>query len=386
MTPKSLRTWSLVHKWTSLVCTLFLLIICVTGLPLIFHEEIDEWLSADPPYAALPADTPRQSLDRFIELARERYPDDVIRSLIIDDDEPQVVVGLAPALDAESNLTHWMKFDSRTGVLLKERPAESQGQLTFLALMLRLHVDLFANLPGSLFMGFMGLLFVAAIVSGVVLYAPFMKRLDFGAVRSDRSRRIKWLDLHNLLGAATLAWAVVLGLTGVINELSMPLFMLWRGTEVAAMLAPYQDKPPPERLSSAQAAFDTAREVLPGRTITNIGFPTKANLGAPHHYVVWTKGDQALTSKLFTLALIDAETGELTAIADPPWYLMALEISRPLHFGDYGGMPLKIIWALLDIITIIVLGSGIYLWASRRKAPIEARLAETNPVSLVSAE
>ena len=49
-----------------------------------------------------------------------------------------------------------------------------------------------------------------------------------------------------------------------------------------------------------------------------------------------------------------------------PWYLRVLEISRPLHFGDYGGMPLKIIWMLLDIATILVLGSGIYLWLSRR--------------------
>jgi uncharacterized iron-regulated membrane protein len=43
-------------------------------------------------------------------------------------------------------------------------------------------------------------------------------------------------------------------------------------------------------------------------------------------------------------------------------YLKALFISQPLHFGDYGGMPLKIIWALLDLLTIAVIGSGLYLW------------------------
>jgi uncharacterized iron-regulated membrane protein len=40
-------------------------------------------------------------------------------------------------------------------------------------------------------------------------------------------------------------------------------------------------------------------------------------------------------------------------------------VSQPLHFGDYGGMPMQIIWALLDIATIIVLGSGLYLWLKR---------------------
>ena len=60
--------------------------------------------------------------------------------------------------------------------------------------------------------------------------------------------------------------------------------------------------------------------------------------------------------------LIDAETGQLVSARDLPWYLRALEVSRPLHFGDYGGLPLKIIWTLLDLITIGVLGSGLYLW------------------------
>jgi uncharacterized iron-regulated membrane protein len=30
-------------------------------------------------------------------------------------------------------------------------------------------------------------------------------------------------------------------------------------------------------------------------------------------------------------------------------------------------MPLKIIWALLDVLTIVVLGSGLYLWLARRR-------------------
>jgi uncharacterized iron-regulated membrane protein len=57
---------------------------------------------------------------------------------------------------------------------------------------------------------------------------------------------------------------------------------------------------------------------------------------------------------------------------DLPWYLVTLLISQPLHFGDYGGLPMKILWALLDILTIVVLGSGLYLWVVRRKSAREA--------------
>ena len=82
-----------------------------------------------------------------------------------------------------------------------------------------------------------------------------------------------------------------------------------------------------------------------------------------------------LTSRLNTPVLVDGATGALTTVARMPWYLTALELSRPLHFGDYGGMPLKIIWALLDLITIVVLVSGLYLWLARRRAT-EARIAD----------
>ncbi len=30
-------------------------------------------------------------------------------------------------------------------------------------------------------------------------------------------------------------------------------------------------------------------------------------------------------------------------------------------------MPLKIIWAVLDAFTIVVIGSGLYLWLSKRR-------------------
>lgn len=41
LTPQSLRTWSFVHRWTSIVCTAFMLLLCLTGLPLVFGHELD---------------------------------------------------------------------------------------------------------------------------------------------------------------------------------------------------------------------------------------------------------------------------------------------------------------------------------------------------------
>ncbi|HYG42588.1 MAG TPA: PepSY-associated TM helix domain-containing protein, partial [Bordetella sp.] len=51
-----------------------------------------------------------------------------------------------------------------------------------------------------------------------------------------------------------------------------------------------------------------------------------------------------------------------------PWYLTMVLLSQPLHFGDYGGMPLKVLWILLDLVAIGVLGSGLVLWWARGDA------------------
>jgi uncharacterized iron-regulated membrane protein len=64
-----------------------------------------------------------------------------------------------------------------------------------------------------------------------------------------------------------------------------------------------------------------------------------------------------------------------------------LLVSQPLHFGDYGGLPMKILWALLDLITIIVLASGLYLWLKRYNSSFEAAfLQETGGEILNRAE
>lgn len=359
----NVKLWFLVHKWTSLICTLFLLLLCITGLPLIFHEEIDHTFGDEVEAPPMSADTPATSLDAVATAALKQRPDAVIRYMFWDAEEhPNITfVSMAKTIDAPPDENIDVVIDSRTARVLDEPPPASG----FMHIMLRLHVDLFAGLPGMLFLGFMGLLFVVAIVSGVVLYAPFMRKLDFGTVRTQRSARLKWLDLHNLLGVVTLVWALVVGLTGAINTLNQIVVGLWQRDQLAVMTAPYAGLPAPEQLGSVQTALTVASAAVPSMHVSLIAWP-----GTPftsqHHYGVFLRGNTPLTSRLLQPALVDAQTGELTDTRAMPWYVQTLFLSQPLHFGDYGGLPLKIIWALLDVITLVVLGSGLYLWLGRR--------------------
>ena len=371
----SLRAWAWVHEWSSLLCTLFLLVLCVTGLPLLFGDEIDDWLDPSAAYAVLPADAPRASLDPMVETARRLRPDEVVIGIFIDPDEPEIRVNTAvsqAAANADPGNLHWLKFDARTGALLGDSRQAAVPPDRIDQFFLALHTRLLMGGTGLAIMLAMGLLFLAAIVSGTVLYAPFMRRLAFGTVRRDRSARVRRLDTHNLFGIVTMAWALVVGFTGVLNELTDPLFDLWRQQVVVAVAARWPGEPigPETPLASVQAALATARAAVPGMIVTGIDYPG-GNLTSGRHYMAWARGATPATAQLFTPVMIDAVDGRLAATLPMPWYLRAIEVSRPFHFGNYGGLPLKLIWTAFDLMTIAVLVTGIQLWLrpKREEAP-----------------
>jgi uncharacterized iron-regulated membrane protein len=129
--------------------------------------------------------------------------------------------------------------------------------------------------------------------------------------------------------------------------------MIWCGATIAA------------GASGRQKAGETARATLPAMTPSFVAYPGTA-FTSTRHYTVFMRGNRPVTSRLWQPVLIDAGNGTFTDTREMPWYVKALLVSQPLHFGDYGGMPLKIIWAVLDLVTIVVLGSGLYLWIARR--------------------
>lgn len=375
---RSLRRWGAVHKWTSLICTGFMLLLCITGLPLIFHHEIDDLLHAEVKPAEVSPGTPRADLDRLMANAMAKAPGEVPHFLVWDRDDPNamfVSVGKSLASNPVDNLL--IRMDANTGEFLDAPDVTSR----FTYIMLKLHTDMFAGLPGKLFLGLMGILFCVAIVSGIVVYAPSMRKLSFGVYRSRRTRVVRWLDIHNLAGILLVMWALVVGFTGVINTWADLVLKIWQFGQLAEMTAQYRDRTTPTNLSPVQIAVDEAVKAVPGMQPSFVAFPGTI-FTSKSHYAVFLRGDTPVTSRLLKPALVDAETGKLTDTRDMAWYVTTLFLSQPLHFGDYGGMPLKILWALLDVLTIAILITGIYLWLRRRKAGVSVELALAQPAAI----
>lgn len=368
MKASTVRAWYRTHKWSSLLCTAFLLMACLTGLPLVFSEQLESILE---PHVA-PADIAGPStanLDAMVSIAQTHFPSLHPFSIYWDDDEPRVFVTMSPSDKPKDGEIRQAVFDAHTGHLL-EIPHNGFHLLNFI---LEMHRALFLGLTGELVMGLMALSFIVSLATGFLIYGPFMRHLHFGTYRIMANKRTRWFDLHNLVGIVTFTWAIVVGATGFINAISTPLFGFWRAQIMPSILAPYKGMPSPTHVHAIDTVVTTVEQSMPTMRVNSVLFPN-AVFGSPQHFLVWTSGKTSLTSRLMTPVLIDAQSGQITQSKSLPWYLRLLEISRPLHFGDYAGTPLRLLWGLFDLALIIVLFSGMYLWVVRRKAPLEQEL------------
>ena len=165
LSARTVRIWYRVHKWTSLVCTALLLMACITGLPLVFEDELDGLLQPHVAPAELQADASTASLDRMIIEAQDKFPRLHPFSVGWDGDEPRIFINLSPSADPKDGEIRSVIFDAHTGRLL-EVPKD---RFNLTAFFLRLHSEIFLGLPGELVMGAMALSFVISLVSGALV-------------------------------------------------------------------------------------------------------------------------------------------------------------------------------------------------------------------------
>ena len=88
------------------MCTAFLLMLCVTGLPLIFHDEIDGWLVPPQPLAAIPAGTRPLDLDQLLAVVEAGCTEVLLDNMT--DEEMTRAVGLVAGratLEASGGIT-----------------------------------------------------------------------------------------------------------------------------------------------------------------------------------------------------------------------------------------------------------------------------------------
>jgi uncharacterized iron-regulated membrane protein len=370
-----------VHRWAGLFIGVNVVVLAATGLLLTFHRELDAILGDGLPPPALVAGTGPRPVAELVAAAVQEGAPRQASYVSWSEEQPHLVyVRLeAPAgsaaLAGEKGVTYVV--DAFSGAVTSL--AANERALT--SILLELHANLFAGTLGEIYVGLVGLAMAIVAVTGFFVYGPFTKQRAFGIVRRGRTSFV-FADLHRALGAATFLWNLVLAATGVFLTLGTLLLQLYAFTELKGVLeasqreyaAAHADAPAAGALLPIDDVLRRIARDVPGHEPVTLAVPGSELAGA-EHYLALLRGSTPLERRVLTLGLVHARSGA-TRVVDLPWYLKAVFVSQPLHFGDYGGLPLRLLWALFSVVTLALSGSGIYLFFARRgRRPVSSALA-----------
>ncbi len=370
MSPNATRKLLAIHRYAGLIVSLNFVVLALTGLILVFHEEIDDALGVVPPVAAQGDVIP---FARTIDIAHaakpaanpiyvfqdpEKYPGMVFVGLAenshqIADSKPVIV-----DLHGEGRAVDGVDFDNN-----------------FTTVVLKIHAELFAGMAGRLFLGVVALAIVASLVTGAIVYGPTMRRFSFGLLRRDRSLRTLLADVHKLVGAATFGWNLVVASTGALLSVGTLIIQFYAMTELKAMTASFADRPNVTDYATLDHAIANAERAVPGRQWSMVALPG-SDLASPQHYTVLLHGGKGIEEHVLSLAMVDAARPDDVTPKELPWFIKAVLLSEPLHFGNYGGLPLKIVWSAFTVLTLGLSASGVWVFFAGRKKRKAAVAAE----------
>jgi uncharacterized iron-regulated membrane protein len=265
--------------------------------------------------------------------------------------------------------------------------AEVGAMTTFWTFLQDLHFYLFAGRTGFLINGVGGLLLATLCVTGLFIWWPGKTRWR-RAARVDwkaRWRRLNW-DLHTAGGLWAVVFVACWAITGAYFAFPQPFVAAVRS--VLAMTPPVASPPAPPK----------GTPLLPVDTLVR-----RAMEAVPRHRPVWImlphhEGEHL---SMIQLEQIGAEIPhQATSVYLNPYTGAVLEVRWPedqkagdrvvgwfakLHFGNFGGWPVKTLWAVIGLTPGALFVTGFLMWWNRvvrsrwRRARESAAATEPEP-------
>jgi uncharacterized iron-regulated membrane protein len=187
-----------------------MLLFSLTGVILIFHDEIDAWLEGE---VKTTSRAPLRPIPDLVAAAQATRPKDRPLYVFFEEGKPGLAyVGMAPPGVTDMAKAALVWVDARTAQPAKISEADESG---FTHIVYELHADLFLGGAGKILVGVVGLALLVSLVTGLLVYGPAMRRFWFGLLRRDGRRSLLLADVHKLLGAALAGWLLVVVVTGV---------------------------------------------------------------------------------------------------------------------------------------------------------------------------
>jgi uncharacterized iron-regulated membrane protein len=353
---KSLKPQLLkLHRWVGLTLALLLTIQGLSGMSLVFRDEIDR--AIHPALVVQPA-AARVSVQALMDAVEARHPGVPVSRAEFSAWEDGAVLFKLTAKDG----TRWLTaVDPYRGVIVRDGSlAAWPGEWMFL-----LHDSLLAGPVGETIVGIegFGLLFLA--LTGPIVWWPGRKRLKQGfKVVTDRGADLKWRTLHRAVGASIAIVLVMSATTGVL--------MVWKPEfrDVLRIVTPVTDKPTPkvpEQPGATMVPLDRlvakARAEYGATELRQIRFSDGGRVAA-----IFLESDLTIRAEGAKQIYYDRYDGN-----DVGHYVSgALPVGTEivdwlitLHSGMFGGTATRLLMVIVGFSLAGLSASGLWLWYSR---------------------
>jgi len=367
MKADTLRKYLVVHTWTGILSSLMLFVAFYAGGISMFAPEITHWARIEPARVGASADA-----DALAAAFFAAQPKTARATLVLPSED-----NAAPFMRyKQDGREHRVELDT-AGQLrpLADGGGETGGFVD--------HLHRKGGLPLPLdiaepIIGIVSLVYAVALISGVVVLLPSLLK-DLFVLRIGRNVKRMWLDLHNLLGLASLPFHIVMALSAAVFGLHDWIYATQNALVYPQGLKGVEAQSAPKR---APVTKDTSAWLPPSQLVAQAkaaapGFEPTAldyrDVGTPKAmaHVAGTDDQHFKRSARVGFALMDPATGQVFQSSYLPgqqnsgWAAM-LSSFFSLHFGSYGGEPLRVLYAVLGMMGALLFYTGNVLWIETR--------------------
>ncbi|WP_304279004.1 PepSY domain-containing protein [Caulobacter segnis] len=349
------------HSALGLAFAALIYLVCFSGSIAVFTQEFERW---EAPAGPVLHTTSPQAVDAAVRatLAKNPTAHDLLVRLPTAD-HPRLTVHDDDAPGGE-----------RTYVADQAGRLVDEAQTPWSDFQAKLHTVL--HLPGTwgrFLVGLTGVALLSSLISGVLSHPRVFK--DAFAFRWGGSKRLQEADLHNRISVWGLPFHLAVSLTGaflglttiIVGVLALATFKGDTAKAYALFSGPVvQDDPRPAgRLMDLGAALDAvkARHSNAKPSYIYVQHPRERGQHATINLVTESRLSRGETVVVDGAGRIRGEVGYESGSLG----FRVLSAMTPLHFGWFGGWPVKVAYFLLGLGLTAVTASGVAIWLARRR-------------------
>jgi uncharacterized iron-regulated membrane protein len=370
--------WFALHGWMALPIWGLLAFICVTGTLCVVSEEIN-WLLIPESRAANPHQQQALPYDTLIVGVKQSYPNATIQSIHLT--QPYLAMLIRISLP-----------DARKTLYVNQFTGEVQGEVKgtgFRGFIIALHGWLLFPWQNDYSLGWylvtaLSIPLFGSVISGLIIFKHFYRLLYRPVLRLKMGSRVFWGDMHRLIAAWSIWFVIIIGISGlwflvqgILTQNHVEIYP--EKSQLTAELLPNLSANPfPEKISADQASAIT-RSIYPDLEITYIEFPADEQ---DTFLLLGTKTFSLFRDSANAINL-NPYNGDVVSLRDTnnlsfSQFLSAL--LAPLHFGDFAGLGVKLVWFFFGCLVSTLVCSGFIIWTKRTFAVAKSKSkAGSNP-------